>query len=140
MDIVTAIQYVGTPIALIAFVIAAVAWSFQVKLKAKADLLEKLPLEQRESYLSKELESYQIDSAQKGVTGKEKVELMRLVIQQRLERLKVVVFAAVILAIILAIVIMVASLQGVTTTATNNSVGVSATGDSTVTIHHGDAK
>lgn len=135
MDIFTTIQYVGTPVALIAFIVATVAWSFKVKWKAKADLLEKLSPEDRETFLSKELETYQIDAAQKGVTGKDKVELMRLVILQRLARLKVLALTALVVAIVLAVVIILISLKGNgNVNAVGGSVGVSASGNAQVNV------
>ena len=112
MEMWTVVQYVGTPLTLLAFIAAVFAWSYSVKLKEKAELLKTLPESERVVYLEKELESYQIDAVQKGVTGQQKFELMQLVILQRAHRLKIVAMTAIAIAVVLAVTIIMVWVSG----------------------------
>ncbi len=108
----TVVQYISTPFTLLAFISAVLAWSYSAKLKDKAEVLKTLPEGERATYLEKELESYQMDAAQKGVTGQQKFELVQLVILQRAHRLKILAMVAVVVAVVLAVTVIIISVSG----------------------------
>jgi cell division protein FtsL len=81
-------------------------------LKEKAELLKTLPESERAVYLEKELESYQMDATQKGVTGQQKFELMQLVILQRAHRLKILAMTSIAIAVVLAVTIIMVWVSG----------------------------
>lgn len=107
MGIWTMIQYIDTPLTLLAFISAVLAWTYSVKWKGKAKLLKALPESERAAYLEKELGSDPVDVVQKGATEQQKFELMQLAILQKARHLKIVAVTAITITAILAITIII---------------------------------
>ena len=94
------IKYIGTPIALSAFLMAIIAKSYHNKLNFKIQLLKEIPETDRAAILDKELETYRISSENDNLTRNQKYELMQSVLLHRAKRFKIVAIATIILAVI----------------------------------------
>ena len=95
------IQYVGSPIALVAFGIAAFATVYRFKLRQQVALLERLPEYERASFISRSLESYQMEHD--NLTRKQKFDLVHTVLEHRIRRLKIAAIASVVIIVIVAV-------------------------------------
>jgi hypothetical protein len=115
----SAIQYVTSGLTLIAFVVAIAFNAYRLKLKNTADILEKIPKEDRLKAVSVQAEMLHLDIEKGRLTGP---ALERVVLEQlRLKERRNLVYAllAVVLAFLLAIVAIVAIVVPRTSQAAN---------------------
>lgn len=98
-----AIQYVGSPLALVAFIAAVVATILRARLRHRVTLLNTLPEDQRLAFLEASLETYHIKHD--NLTRQQKYELMLNVLDGRSTRLRIVAKTLVIIAAIVAVAI-----------------------------------
>jgi len=102
------IQYVTSPFALVAFVVASAAYVLRSRVQRDLNFLRELPPDSRERGLNSILGSYSISD--RDLTSDQRFELAKTVIEQRLSRLKVIARYAIIAFAILAAVIVAVSL------------------------------
>lgn len=106
------IQYIGTPVSLIAFVAALIAYAVLESQKTRVKLLESLPEEKRWEFLNKNIEGYNI--TQDNLTREQKFELMQTVLVQSAEHkkriIKAVLFASIIISLAAGLTVIVSLL------------------------------
>jgi hypothetical protein len=100
-----AIQYVGTPLTLIAFVAAIVAFVYRSVLKARIDAIRSAPAKERAGLIEKTLETYSIKDD--NLTREQKFGLMSMVLENRIRRLKIIALTSITAAFIAAAVVIV---------------------------------
>jgi hypothetical protein len=106
----TAIQYVTTPLSLIAFLVAVLAVVYRVRLKHKLAALKTVPEKERGALLEKSLETYSLTDD--NLTRNQKYELLTRVLENRVRRMKIVAYSAVpvtVVAFVVAAVIFAAN-------------------------------
>jgi hypothetical protein len=103
-----AIQYVGTPVALVAFVVATAAYIYSQKLRNKVEVIKEIPKSKRAAVIDNEMETYRITPDKDNLTKEQKFELTKTVILQRAHRLKIISLTTIALAVILAGIVITA--------------------------------
>lgn len=115
-----AIQYVGTPLALTAFIVAAVTTAIRFGLEQRVKLLQTLPENERAEYLEKSLETYHIK--QDNLTREQKYQLMLTVLRHRSERFKIIALTSIaIITVVVAVAITISILATRHPNEVNNS-------------------
>jgi len=96
-----AIQHIGTPISLAAFVAAVIAYVVLGNQKNKIQLLKSLPEDKRWELLNKDLESYNI--TQDNLTRDQKFELMKTVLMQKAEHRRRIIYVAFVIFVVISV-------------------------------------
>jgi hypothetical protein len=102
------IQFVTTPITLIAFVIAVSAWLYRIKISSARKLVETANPKDRAELVLATLETYHIRND--NLTPDQKFDLMKKVIQVRANQSRLIALVAVVVAVLTAIVLAAALL------------------------------
>jgi hypothetical protein len=95
-----AIGAVGTPITLVAFVVAVVATIYRVREQTKIKVINSAQEADRAELIDKSLETYHIQHD--NLTRQQKYDLMMRVLQDRASRLKVLAGTSIVIAVLLA--------------------------------------
>ena len=112
-----AIQHVGTPIALLAFIVAVVSYAYRKNLLHKIELIKTAPDQARPDLIRAMLQSYSI--REDNLTRQQKYELLRSVIDEKGKRFRIIAFVSVVVSLVLATVIVIITIV----THTPNIVG-----------------
>jgi hypothetical protein len=80
------ITKIGTPISLIAFVVAIVFYYLQSRLKNKLDLIKSAPASERQALIDSELDSFSIDA--NSLTREQKYDLLKRKLDSRTQRFR----------------------------------------------------
>lgn len=123
-----AIQYVGSPLALAAYVAAVIATVLRARIRQRVQLLQTLPEKERADYLTQSLETYRIQHD--NLTRQQKHELMLEVLRQRAVRLKIISLTAIAITAILA----AAVVTSIFVVQHRGTIIVTATGDTSPII------
>ncbi len=103
-SIFAAVRYVGTPIALVAFLIAVIAYTYRTRLLERRRLIDTAPGEERAALIDLEIGGVgHFDS--KGLTREQRFELASTILRVRGERLRVLAITSVALALILSLLV-----------------------------------
>ena len=108
MSVWESIQYAGTPLTLIAFLVAVAALAYRRILSSRIDAITAAPEDARGALVDKLLESYSI--SKDNLTRQQKFELMREVLAGKAARFRIAAIVAVVFAMLLAIVLVVSIL------------------------------
>lgn len=100
-----AIQYVGTPIALVAFVVAVVAWVYRSRLVERRRLIESAPEGERARLLDATLRDFTTVSTE-NLSREQRYRLALRLIEERSGRTRVLAVVGVLTAAMLAVVIL----------------------------------
>jgi len=100
-----AIQYVGTPIALVAFVVAVVAWVYRSRLVERRKLIEAAPEAERGKLLDATIRDFTTVNTET-LTRDQRYQLALRLIEERSARTRVLALVGVLTAAMLAVVIL----------------------------------
>jgi hypothetical protein len=100
-----AIQYVGTPIALVAFVVAVLAWVYRSRLAERRRLIETAPEGERAKLLDATIRDFTTVNTET-LTREQRYQLALRLIEERSARTRVLAVVGVLTAAILAVVIL----------------------------------
>ncbi len=103
-----AIQYVTSPLTLIAFIVAVSCAVYRVRVQRDIRLLEAVPREKRDHALTALLGTYNITDD--NLTAQQKFALMKTVIAQKADRLKLAARTATIMFAMLGVVLVAVTL------------------------------
>ncbi len=101
-----AIQYVGTPLALVAFVVAVVAYVIRARLAERRKLLETAPEDRRAELLAAAMRDFSPVSTE-NLTREQRYQLALRLIQERATRFWITAGVATFVAVVLAIIVLV---------------------------------
>lgn len=96
-----AIQYVGTPIALIAFIVAIVAYAYRARLVERRKLIEAAPERERGRLLDATIRDFTTVNTET-LTREQRYTLALRLIEERAARFRMTAFASIAAAVILA--------------------------------------
>jgi len=101
-----AIQYVGTPLALIAFVAAILAWVYRARLAERRKLIETAPAEERAELLVATIRDFSTVPLE-NLTREQRYQLAVRLIDERRSRFRLAALVAVLAAVTLAVAVVV---------------------------------
>jgi len=101
-----AIQYVGTPIALVAFIVAVVAYAYRGRLEERRKLIETAPEQDRGRVLEAALRDFTTIPTD-NLTREQRYDLALKLIEERRAKFKMMTFASLAIALLLAAVVVV---------------------------------
>ena len=97
-----AIQYVGTPVALVAFVVAVAATLVRARLTVAQRMIASAPEEQRAQLVERALQTYTLAGDRDNLTREQKFALLCREIDKRAERFRITTITSIIVAIIVS--------------------------------------
>jgi len=100
-----AIQYVGTPVALVAFVVAVVAWVYRSRLVERRKLIESAPEAERAKLLDAAIRDFTTVNTET-LTREQRYQLAVRLIEERSARTRVLAVVGVLVAAMLAVVVL----------------------------------
>src|SRR6266542_6584667 len=101
----SAIQYVGTGLSLIAFIVAAALFAYRARLKQRALIIEKTPHEERVKAIAATAEFFNVDVA--GLPAKQQQQIVLAQIRLRARRELLFALVSLAVAILLAVIAIV---------------------------------
>lgn len=101
-----AIQYVGTPLTLVAFVVAVLAWVYRSRLAERRKLIETAPAEDRAAMMEAAIRDFSTIPLE-NLTKDQRYQLAIKLIDERRDRFRVTAIAAAVAAVALVVVILV---------------------------------
>jgi hypothetical protein len=104
-----AIQYVGTPIALVAFIVAVVAYAYRGRLEARRKLIEAAPEQERARLLEATLRDFSTVPTDT-LTREQRYDLAVRLIAERTAKFKMMTMVSVVIAGMLAAVVVIFTL------------------------------
>jgi len=96
-----AIQYIGKPITLIAFIFSIGAYIYQIKIKGRLDIIKSVPEKERSTIIEAEIETYQLKND--NLTKDQKYKLVIKVIEEKANRFKITAISLVIIALLFSV-------------------------------------
>ena len=100
-----AIQYVGTPLTLVAFVVAVVAWVYRARLAERRKLIETAPSEQRGDLMVAAIRDFSTVPLE-NLTREQRYQLAIKLIDERRDRFRAAAVAAAVVAVALLVLLL----------------------------------
>ncbi len=100
-----AVGSVGTPLALAAFVVAAVAWVYRARLAERRKMIESAPEDKRADLLEAAIRDFSTVPVE-NLTKEQRYQLALTLIQERSSRFRITALVSVVVAVLLATVIL----------------------------------